>query len=84
MRNELLKKRREKGRLDLVECGIGDRKGNIYINEDLSTDARKLRARELRNCGWKYGNLDVVGVSETWLDKQLDLGLVNLVGYSLV
>ncbi|KAK9877632.1 hypothetical protein WA026_019302 [Henosepilachna vigintioctopunctata] len=56
IRKELFRKKKEIGTLDLVDCGIGNRKGSIYFDEDLLTDIRKLfqKARELRKHGFRY------------------------------
>lgn len=42
--------------MDLLDCGIGNRRGNIYVNEDLPPATRRLyqKARELRKHGFKY------------------------------
>ncbi|KAK9886468.1 hypothetical protein WA026_016751 [Henosepilachna vigintioctopunctata] len=52
---ELLKKKKI-GILELLDCGIGNRKGSIYINEDISTDTKKKlfqKARKLHKHGFR-------------------------------
>ncbi|KAK9890997.1 hypothetical protein WA026_013334 [Henosepilachna vigintioctopunctata] len=50
------KNKKEKGILNLKECNIEDRRGNIYINDDLPRDIRTLllNTKKLKEYGYKY------------------------------
>ncbi|KAK9889269.1 hypothetical protein WA026_004548 [Henosepilachna vigintioctopunctata] len=54
-RDKLIQKRKEI-KLTLQDCSIGDKVGNIYVNEDLPLHVRKLyhQSRELKKYGFKF------------------------------
>lgn len=53
---DMMVQKRKGRKLTLEECKIGDKIGNIYINEDLPSNIRRLyrKARELKKNGYKF------------------------------
>ncbi|KAK9877781.1 hypothetical protein WA026_019461 [Henosepilachna vigintioctopunctata] len=54
-KDKVIQRRKEK-RITLEECKIGSKKGNIFINEDLPENIRRLyhKARKLKKNGYKF------------------------------
>ena len=53
---DVLKKRKEKGNLDTIVCGIGSIKKRIYINEELDKEVHMLlkKSMQCKQKGYKY------------------------------